>query len=396
VTGKRYFTLTLMLCAVVLAPLVALNVVLGDRSLGDPETTRLASAWQQATRGATYAPPIMNNRAFKTLRLHDRLPEINTVVLGASTAFGITEAMFPEGMKVYNFSQAGNPLATYLGEAQYLRRHYSRRIKWIVVPLDWSIGFVFEKETPAEVDLAPEPTVAQLRVGEPPLHARLLDALSYPKMVMLGNVFRDALRAPDRWKALREVFLEKSSDEYACPDGTRARDFDVLYRGKCGGFYYDGSSTFAAWDRIRAGEVRSRVLIAAGPSSKYSQALASRGGHANMALLDAAARLDRELKKEGGGVIALLPPLIPGLEDLLARAGHSGASLARLKQTLNDWSARENIVLLDAGRSERFGCQPLEFLDEHHAMKECYGKVFAHFWGAPSVAVGTTTVPPAK
>src|SRR5687768_7554010 len=110
VTGKRYFLLTLSLCAAVLAPAVALNVVLGEHSLGDPETTRQASEWQQATRGVTYSPPIMDNRAFKTLRLHDRLPEINALVVGASSVFGITESMFPEGMKIYNFSQAANPL----------------------------------------------------------------------------------------------------------------------------------------------------------------------------------------------------------------------------------------------------------------------------------------------
>ena len=379
-TGKRYFLLTLSLCAAVLAPAVALNVVLGDRSLGDPATTREASEWQQATRGVTYSPPIMNNHAFKTLRLHDRLPEINALVAGASSVFGITEAMFPEGMKIYNFSQAANPVAHYLGEAQYLSRHYPQRIKWLVIPFDWSIGFLFEQGTPAEVDLSPKTAVVAARTLEPPLYSKLLDALSYPKMVNLATVFRDALRARDKWKALKQVFLEKSSDEYTCPDGARAKDFDVLYRGKCGGFYYDGSSTFSAWKQIRAEDVQSRVLVAAGPSSKYSQSLNATGGRPNAAFLDATARLNSELRQAGGGVIVVLPPLIPGLEDLLSRASHSSASLARLKQTLREWAGRERVVLLDAGRSERFGCEPLEFMDEHHPLKECYRKVFARFW----------------
>ena len=379
-TGKRYFVLTLALCAVAAAPVVALNLVLGDRSLGDPETTRLASEWQQATRGVTYSPPIVNNHAFKTLRLNDRLPEINAVVFGASSAFGITEAMFPPGIRPYNFSQSGNPLAAYLGEAQYLRSHHRGRIKWLVIPFDWSIGFLFEKGAPVAVDLAPQTAVAAGATPSPPFHLKLLDAVSYPKIEILGSIVRDAWRAPDKWRSIRSAFFEKASDEYLCPDGSRAKDFDVLYRGKCSGFYYDGSNTFAAWKRIRSEEVASRVLIAAGPSSKYAQSLAATGGEPNGAFLDAAAHLDRELKRAGGGVIVLLPPLIPGLEDALARARHSGASLARVKRTLKEWSAREGVALLDAGRSERFGCQPLEFLDEHHALKECYEKVFAGFW----------------
>ena len=79
-TGKRYVLVTLSLFAAVLAPGVTLNLLLGNRALGSPEVTRLASEWQQATRGVTYSPPITSNGPFKILRLHDRLPEINAVV----------------------------------------------------------------------------------------------------------------------------------------------------------------------------------------------------------------------------------------------------------------------------------------------------------------------------
>jgi len=380
-TGRRYLVITLALCAAVLVPALALNLVLGNRSQGDPATTRLASEWQQATRGVTYPAPIMYNRPFKALRLLDRLPEINAVVFGASSAFGIRADMFPADVRVYNYSQSGNPLHVSLGEAAYLLRQHPGRFEWFFLPLDWSIGFLFSTE-PAmdEVDLAPEAVLRGLQARAAPLHERLADALSYPKLEILGEVLRDVARAPRPWYAFRQAFFETSGDEYACPDGARAKDFDVLYRGKCGGFHYDGGNTFGAWKRIRAQDVQQKVLAASLPSSKYSQALAATGGRPSDAYLKRAAELNRELKRQGGRLVAFLPPLIPGLEARLADAPHSAAALARLKTALAEWAKAEGIVILDAGRSERFGCQPLEFLDEHHALDGCNRRVFERFW----------------
>jgi hypothetical protein len=352
-TGRTYFLLTLSLCAAVLAPVIAMNLALGNRSLGNAATTKLASSWQQATRGVTYSPPINHNRSFKTLRLNDRAAEINAVVFGASSVMGITGTMFPDGITAYNFSQSGNSLVDSLGEAGYVRMHFAQRIKWFVIPLDWSIGFLFQREQPNRMDLSPGAALAAMQSLDVPLHRKLLDALSYPKIENLASVLRDV---------------------------ARAKDFDVLYRGKCAGFYYDGSTTFSAWRPIRAQDVRHRVLAASLPSSKYSQSLLSTHGAPNGIYLERVSQLNRELKQAGGGVIALLPPLIPGLEDGLAKAQHSAASLQRLKETLSAWAEKEGVVVLDAGRSERVGCQPLEFLDEHHAMRECYQKVFDRFW----------------
>ncbi len=379
-SSRTYILLTLALCAAVLVPTIALNLVLGNRSLGSAEVTRLASDWQQATRGVTYSPPIMSNGPFKTLRLHDRLPEVNAIVFGSSSAMGITAAMFPEEMKVYNLSQSGNVLRSSLGEAQYIRAHFPDRIKWLIIPFDWSIGMVFEKGAPYKVELTAETAAHGIDSQEPPFHSRLLDALSLPKVENLASVLLDVVRSAEKWRTFRQVFFEASGDEYACPDGSRAKDFDILYRGKCGGFYYDGSSRFSAWKQIRSADVKQKVLAASLPSSKYSQALQSTHGRPNTAFLDIVARLDRDLKQAGGKVVVILPPLIPGLEELLGAARHSAANLARLKSILSAWAEKERVVVLDAGRSERYGCQPLEFLDEHHAMRECYQKVFDRFW----------------
>ena len=99
----RYVTIFAVAAAAVLLPVLALNYLLGVRSLGSGDLVMLASRWQQATHGVTYALPLSENRPFKSARLFDRLPEINTVVFGSSTAMGITQNAFPEGMRIYNF-----------------------------------------------------------------------------------------------------------------------------------------------------------------------------------------------------------------------------------------------------------------------------------------------------
>ena len=83
---------------------------------------------------------------------------------------------------------------------------------------------------------------------------------------------------------------------------------------------------------------------------------------------------------QGGRVVLLLPPLMPGMEVGLARTEHSGALLRATKEALESWSTRERLPLLDAGRSERFGCTVDEFIDPHHALPGCYRKAFTRFF----------------
>ena len=59
---------------------------------------------------------------------------------------------------------------------------------------------------------------------------------------------------------------------------------------------------------------------------------------------------------------------------------HSGAWLLATRKALEVWSGREQIVLLDAGRSERYGCVAAEFIDPHHALPECYARVLSRFF----------------
>jgi hypothetical protein len=49
------------------------------------------------------------------------------------------------------------------------------------------------------------------------------------------------------------------------------------------------------------------------------------------------------------------------------------------------------VAIIDAGRSERYGCEATDFVDEHHALPACYARVFARFW---QVAGGISNATP--
>jgi hypothetical protein len=78
-----------------------------------------------------------------------------------------------------------------------------------------------------------------------------------------------------------------------------------------------------------------------------------------------------------GGCLALLVPLIPGLDARLAASAHSGEKLRRTKAVLAQWAKQQQTVIFDAGASEQYGCTATEFIDAHHALPVCYRKIMA-------------------
>lgn len=363
-----------------LATVVGLNVLLGHRAQGSLAITRAASEWQERTRGVTYPPPISNTRPFKSLRLHDRRSGIDGVLLGSSTAMGVTAAMFPPGMRVYNFTIAGNGTSSVVGEALHIQRRLGPSIKWLFLALDWSVGGIYLKGPAQEIDLTPRVQLAQAGLATVPVHERVLDALTLPKVRNLGTVLLRIARAPAPVAAFRQAFLAGAPAQYQCPDGTPAVDFDVVNLGKCSGYRYDGSWTYFGQDRLREAEGRPRVQAALSPASKYSQYLIAAQGEPYGPYLAAIAEVAGALRERGGHLIVLLPPLVPGLEQAFLASPRNGPYLERTRAALERWARASDIVVLDAGRSENFGCTAAEFTDEHHAAPECFAKVLGRFW----------------
>jgi hypothetical protein len=377
--ARRYLLTVLALSGGVLSVIVGLNLLLGARGAGSAEVTRLASEWQQATRGVTYAPPYTDSRPFKRLRLADRLAEVNALVLGDSMMMGITGSLFPEGVRAYNFSLTANPTAMVVGEFEYVERRLSSRIRVILAGLDWPIGMMYLSTGVPAMDLGPA-TASVAAAPAAPLSSRLADALSRPKVASLIEALRYVIGAVEPVRAFRATFLEVSGLEYRCGDGALARDFDVVRRGTCLGFRYDGSWTFAGERRLDAAGAAVLARAAAAPSSKFSQSLQATDGRPNAEVLrrlgDAAARFVRH----GGYAVFLLPPLIPGMERAMLENPGAAERLMRTKTILDDWGRSHGVTVIDAGASERFGCAPGDFLDENHAYPACHERVLGRFW----------------
>jgi len=378
-SARTYAWLVLALCAGFLVPVAALNLLLAANNLR-VDKNRLASDWQQVTRGVTYAPPISQNRPFKTLRLNDRIDGINTVVFGSSTTMGIRESAFPPALKCYNFAQSGNSLPAMIGEAEYVVERWGGKTRLIMIPLDWALGFVYDRGEPERADLSPESVLRGAAASHPSNLSQLADALSLPRLKILAGILHDVLKAPDAGTAFRQVFFEPAGPEYRCADGTPARDFDVVYRGMCNGFRYDGSATFADQKRLVAGRELTAFATAVSGGSQYAVALGRGRGEPTPALLDRLAGLARRAEARGGKVVLVMPPLMPGMEESLGKSAHSRAWLRTTKDVIEKWADRERIQLLDAGRSERYGCVAAEFIDPHHALPECYAKVLSSFF----------------
>lgn len=376
---KRYLLWMLLLCALTLLPAITLNLVLLKNEGDIKAMSFAASDWQQRTHGITFTPTLGNNGFFKTLRLNDRLPEIDTVIFGASTAMTIDNDMLPKGWQLYNFTQSGSPVRNSIAQAEYLLAH-APQIKHYIIMMDWSIDYIYEPEAPSEVDLSrPDRTLSLQQEKTPSWGTLLLEASSYPRMSKLWQILRSVARAPDPSRAFREYFLQLSSDEYRCPDGkSLGKDFGVYNRGACNGFRYDGSATFSDYTRV---DTAPALLVGAtSSSSMYAHALQHTHGTPNQLLLDRLANIHTALQARGGKLILISPPLLPGMESAFLHHPGLAPYLLTTQRILKEWATANHLSWFDFSRSEQFGCETNEFLDPHHATQSCYQKIFTPFW----------------
>ena len=375
---KRFFWILVACFCATLLPIFILNLVLLSNTLGNYRKAQLASQWQQRTQGITYAPTLLDTHLFKTLRLNDRMAEINTVVLGSSTAMGISQQALPSVFRTYNYAQSGHPLGAAIDEATWLMAH-TDNVMYLIIPLDWALGFIYEKDDPAPTDLSATSAMRQVQSATKPIPLldRMRDALSYPRIASLLEIFKTILRAKDRMATFRGYFLQDGSDDYRCADGIWARDFDITHRGTCTGFRFDGSATFAHRDPVK--DAQSLIISATMSDLRYANRLMKGQGRPNPATLRRLAALARQAERKGGKLLLFMPPLLPSMETEFIKHPVWSPHLMRTKQILSDWAVRESMVIFDAGQSEHFGCNASEFVDEHHALSACYDKVFSAF-----------------
>jgi hypothetical protein len=384
--GGTYVFVFITFFLMLLGAILGLNLLLGERGLGSAEATRLASVWQEQTKGVTYAPPITHTRPFKVLRLTDRLPQINTIVLGSSTVMGITADMFPAPMQVYNFALTGNGTVAVVGEAQYIERHFSEHIRWIVAGLDWSVGMLYQQADVGTMDLSANGAAQGYARRDATLFKRIEDALTWPRVSNLGTLLKAVLQSGTPLGTFRHLFFDIAGAPYRCADGALARDFDVINLGLCRGYRYDGSWTFANDSHLSAAQAATLAMAATAASSKYTQHLCTGGGTPNARYLQQLGDTARRLAARGGRMVFLLPPLVPGMEQALLANPRWRACLEHTKSILQEWAVKNDVTVIDAGAAERYGCETTEFVDEHHAYPACNRRVLTRFFS--DVAAG--------
>lgn len=387
---KNYILIMLTLTSSLLLIVLFFSYWLTDINLQTVKLTSQSVDWQKKTNGIVRPPDINDGyKLFKFLSLNEK-QNINTMILGSSTVLGITEDMLPAPMKAYNFAQHSHKIAQSIGEAQYFAKDSA--IRWLVIGLDWYLGYLYFPTALEEFN----PSVDQL--AKHPLLTKMDDALSLPRLKNLFSVLKESAHSPQKLDTLKLFFKSPfQSAVYSCSKGELAKDFDINLRYQCAGLRADGSATFGGFPLLTETSKNKLIHSMLQPGSVYLNRFFipfnRAKGIPNAEFLSELSTLAKTYRGKQGGVILILPPLAPGYEKLLLSHPLTSSYLLKTKQILQEWGAKQKILIIDAGQSEKFNCTPNEFFDEHHAVKACYEKIFSKVRGrfvilSPSASFG--------
>ncbi len=355
------------LCGALLAitlPCVLLNYRIGAVSWANSDMAQAASAWQDAHREGIVAIAPGQEHNLKFLTLNRQLPKVDTVVLGNSTVLSIVPAHLAPLGAVYNFATRGSPGWRTIAEADYFANSVPE-VKWLIVSFDQ----IHDRTAvpPAQVEM-------QLKKISVP--ARVRDAVTLPRIANLSATVAGWMLAPDPIHAIAAALNPVASETYRCED-LFTRNFAVP-AGTCGGYRWDGSIVSVGYPAETSETYRQTLALVR--DTEYFQKAIADPGPPNALYLEHLAATAAVLHARGGGMIGLLPPMLPGIEQAVLHSGMAPASLKRTKLLLDDWGRNNGVVVIDAAASERFGCTFDEFHGEIHSFVACDGKVFARFW----------------
>ena len=269
---------------------------------------------------------------------------------------GIRSEIFPKGLRVYNYSKNSNPLKKTIGEAYYLVERYDN-VKWIIIGLDFSLAMVFEgfKIVKYNTDVEDEE-------------------------ISLYDIFADAITLSRLKITLKNIRADLFSDKrgYPCPenDGMGGDFGAVLAPRRCTGFRYDGSATF---NYRRMNNARWKRQLSEKGLRQYIKKVEQSAEEVKESYLNHLRAINDILMSRSGGLILIAPPLMPNAENIILKSA-AGGHLESYKKEINRWASLNKIKFIDAGRSEEYGCVPEEFYDAHHALGQCYSKVFDKFF----------------
>lgn len=366
-TPRSYVAVVVAGSAAVLLLTAAANTAISLAGYRNESPAAKAASWQRDTRGIVAFPPNAS-KEFKLRRIAAVAPTIRTAVFGSSRIMALGSRQ--TGPDSYNFAINNESLFHSIAFANELLRT-APNLRTVYVSVDWALGDAFAADAVPAIELPGREPMGPL------LLSSLGDSLTLPRVRLLaGTAFEDLIgnNRPPSLPLL--LFYGHPPAVEQCADGLQYANFGFDQSLPCHGFFDDGSVTFDWLAALTPATAQAQRLQALAASSQYLQNLNRTNGTPNRGLLQALAALHRRLVERGGGVIALVPPMMPDLEKDILALPVAGPQLRQFHAAMKEWAAENRIRLLDFGASDRFGCVTREFIDAHHAKPDCWTRLF--------------------
>ena len=348
-----YFIVTVMTSTIVLIALSIFYIINTTFATEEKSNYKKAFIWQAENKGVV-GITINISSEYKQKMLEWRIAkkDVDTIILGSSTAMGIKADMFKNHI-VFNGATNSNILYYTIAVAKYHSKH-SDNIKNIIIGFDWALGLTYYSYK----QLNHNPLTTNKKHIN--LVGKIKDAASYQRVkIVLTNI-------------IDNIFADPISN-YKCPseDTLGTDQFFMTDQPKmCRGFRFDGSVIFP--NQTRISEKKWKDYLKNG-LVKYQNQFDTNLGKIDLQYLNDFKEINHNLAKKGGKLILLIPPLIPNATTTMEKL--SNTTYMEKTHRLLDFAKQNNIYILDASKSEKFGCTHDDFLDPHHAFPSCYKKI---------------------
>ena len=306
---------------------------------------------------------------FKFALLQRARESVDGVVIGSSTLLGLRPPSIFGSGRWLNMAINSNFLFSSIGQASD-DLQISRRLRHVVIALDWGIGMPFKVEAYSPVMLR----------KHPPLFALLRDILSTSRTEQTMAII--AMQAADHSGGLFAV-----GSRHQCHSGEPTISFTGSE--SCNGTRADGSSAFFDPDThegplmpIAASNAADLLDKSHLPQSEYYKSIVQFKGLFPEENFNGLEKLASSLSDRGGSLALVMPPMLPGLARLVGEDAVSGPMLKSFKAQVDRWAAEHAVKVFDLNASEAFGCGVGDFADGHHALTSCWDKI-DRFHGEP-------------
>ena len=347
-----YFIVTVLSTTIALIVLSIFYIIHTTFAMEEDSNYKKAFMWQEENKGVVgITVNIASEYKQRMLEWRISRKNLDTIILGSSTVMGITSDMF-KNHSIFNGATNSNILFYTIAVAKYHSKH-SNNVKNIIIGYDWALGLPYRPYQ----EIVHNPTVKKKK--DTKLIDKIKDAVSYQRVkIILENVV--------------DKFSSDTLSQYTCPtEDTIGTDqfFKTDKPKSCRGYRFDGSAIFPnrhitknEWEDILKNGL-----------DKYQEQFDTNLGTIDTRYLNDFKEISQNLKEKGGKLIIVIPPLLPEVTTTLEHMANQ--SYIKKLHKLLSFAKENNIMILNASKSEEFGCQYNDFLDTHHAFPSCYKKI---------------------